>query len=343
MRISRARFILAINKHAEEYYFSMAENTKECEQRLSSANLSFYEILVLTFACKSSGKPVVIEESLDTAMGSSEIIVSIAAKSIQAMIRFFSSNGFSASYIGSQIAQYISEFNMGSVNVGPWFKFWIAFCSDSFKSLLAKIFEAFQKFMDTVGSVTQIPEMGTLIGAAIYGIFSAAGAVPPSLTLEKFQRFFIQELQAWDQMQSLENAPLTPFGQMCKTLTQIADWRYNTWSDNPGPVAEELMDDLWTKILEGMSGLGNVSIQILTSVSSILQGISNWAYNNPGQAVTLGVIIAIGAAIIAASLGTATPEVAAAIILIAGALGISLEGMTQQDIEQVLMEGTQGA
>lgn len=341
MLFDKNRFIAAINKQAKEYFFTLGASTEDCMRQLSEPGLSFYQILVLTFACKTSDQVSVFEPMNEMVVGSTEIIVSVMAKAVQAMTKFFAAHGFTGSYIGTQIAQYIATFNMSTVYVGPWFKFWIAFCSDQFKSILGKMFEGFKMFMRSVGSVAaNLVEMSTIISSAIYGVFSSAGAIPPGLSEETFKKLFTQELQNWHQRPSLDG-PLTPFGKLCKTLTSIADWRYSYAGTelNPGETAEELMADVWDKVLEALAGGANTAIDIISEVGTVLQSLSNWIANNPGQAITIGVCIAIGIAIVAASGGTAAPKVAYAIVLIAGAMGISLEGMSEQQIQQSISQG----
>ena len=101
---------------------------------------------------------------------------------------------------------------------------------------------------------------------------------------------------------------------------------------------EQRAKGLYDMIIEFLGVLGGGLAVVNENAIAILNAVMDWVASNPGKTLTIAVIIAVTAALVFGTGGVATPavpEVAAAIIAIAAALGITNDYSEDQIVEML--------
>lgn len=212
------------------------------------------------------------------------------------------------------------------VSTTSYLQFWTLFCSKQFQDALIAVVSKLISVMRGAGIAGQYGEalimgIAQVLGQTFTGIPAAA----------QFFRYFM-ELAVNGDIDLMKKT----IKAMCDIISRSRDMGSAFAEEN----ARHLFDQL-TYLLSSIAGGVVLGVSYARDLS---KSILNWMTQNPGKALTIAAIIAIAAVMIwgTGGLGApAVPQMAAAVLAIAAALGITHE-FTQQDIERMINQ-SQGA
>lgn len=326
MKNLNKRFILAINEQAEIYELPQTKNDL-CLDRIESIT-QVGPFLDAWFSCLrhflTSYPNSNLVFSVQDPLGRMPLVGpgfeswwSRAAK----MMRKLLVNGF----LGS-----LQSFGYGVGGPGTWMSFFSFLCSSDFKDLLNEIIGKLNEVSTWLFELLSndaffIGTLGELLGTAMFNALELAGGIPPGLAENSLKRLF----------QDIVNSNGQILNSICNAFRT-----YQQLYDLLGMTAEEKESEL-KKIFDQIYGAGLVVLEnvgdFINVLGSFISSVYQFIQNNQQQ-ITMTIIIslAVGALIAAAVAASAATATAAAILAIAAALGISVEGWTQESLTEYL-------
>ena len=324
------KFIFALNKQVEvSGPVDEVVKKNDCKTKLTSAQ-TIDELMNAAVMCLKPETKTFGNE-LSTVFS---WIATFAAR-LSSMMRGIIPSGF----LGPAVEAY-NQFNF---NYGPYAMLYSIFCSNNFKNILGTIFEAFKRIMNSFSLDTN--EVNALAQAIARGIFStlqSLGAIPPNFSVEILIKLMEKELKVWSDSSSLNSMTGSNINKLCETLSSIHNWRWDSMNGaSLSDQEEQLMKDVWEKL----QSAGTISLEVYDYTTQLLASISTAIAKNPGLTIAAVIAIAIAAFCVATAgagcvvgAGVAAP-VAASILLICSMYNISLDGLTEDKIKQMLMSG----
>jgi hypothetical protein len=300
-------------------------------------NNAFFNLLAKAAKDNSYDKPQVMTDGDSPRAGCKKLID--AATTFDELFNAIPSCVVTGAYLAKSelgtgwLAYFMGKFSsiwsaaVGSVvSTGSFLQFWTIFCSKPFQDALVAVVTKLINVMRGAGIAGEYGEalimgIAQVLGQTFTGIPSAA----------QFFRYFIGLAVDGD------------IGLMKKTIKALCD-RINRSRDMGNAFAEENARHLFDQLIYLLSVVaGSISLGV-GYASNLAESIYEWMIENPGQVLTIAAIVAIAAVIIwgTGGLGApAIPQMAAAVLALAAALGITHD-FTQEDIERMINE-SQGA
>ena len=221
----------------------------------------------------------------------------------------------------------------------PWEKFLRIMCALPLWDSISRITTImdWRLFDYWSGAFTRmINELGTLIGVVLEEVMGDLGLLPPGFDTESLIRFGKKLIQGGGNKLVLD---------LCKAYASFKLME----QEIPGLLGdvEETFEQLWDDVSTYLTGTGGIVLDSMSKTVSIglsiLAALGQWIKDHPGLSISFGILIAIAIAVSIASGGLAAPEVAPALVWVAGVLGItvtlSMEDITRAISDQKIPEG----